>query len=292
MPGRLIAPLEPLGEPLVEVWRSREPVERGQQEDLYFSRNGQLLVGHLCVAEHKYGGLGGAVFDAYRRIYGFADRQGFPHPLRIWNFVPHINDHDGRLERYQVFCEARYRALGTLGTPSIRLPAASAIGTQTGGLQIYFLATREPGQPVENPRQVSAYHYPPRYSPKSPSFSRAIVKHWGAATHLYISGTASIVGHETQHTSDTLAQLDETLKNLETLIRHANRRHALGIHSVRELSLLKIYVRAADDWAVIAARINDVVGNELPVLLLHGDICRRDLRLEIEGLFTGSLERG
>jgi chorismate lyase / 3-hydroxybenzoate synthase len=289
--GHITLPLKPLGEPLVEVWQSREPVERGQQQEVVFARNKDVLFGHLCVAEQDYDGFDAAVFEAYRRLYSVAHRQGYPYPLRIWNFLPDITGQQDNLERYQAFCEGRHRALATLTSAPMRLPAATAIGTQGGGLQSYFLAAREPGRQLENPRQVSAFHYPRRYSPKSPSFSRAIVKRWGAATHLYISGTASIVGHESRHASDTLAQLNEILSNLSTLVRHASRLHALGIHSVRELSLLKIYVRITGDRDAIATRVSEVLGAELPVLLLQGDICRRDLHLEIEGLYTGPSER-
>lgn len=285
--ARIAVPVEPLGPALVEVWRSSEPVVRGAQGGISFSRNDGALVGHLRIAEQDYENLDAATCDAYRRIYACARAQGYPYPLRIWNFFRAINRYEGELERYQAFCLGRHRALEMPMARSLLLPAASAIGTYSGGLQIYFLAAREAGEQVENPRQVSAFRYPPHYSPKSPSFSRAVVKRWGAVTHCYISGTASIVGHETRHTSDTLAQLDETLNNLESLLRHAADRHSLPIHSVRELSALKVYVRDSADRNAIAARIRAALGAELPVLLLRGDICRADLRLEIEGLYTG-----
>jgi chorismate lyase / 3-hydroxybenzoate synthase len=285
--GHIAVPLAPLGPAFIETWRSREPVVRGALDNILFSRTPDVLVGQLCLAEQPYGDLETATFEAYRRIYTCTQAQGYPHLLRVWNFYPDINRHEGALERYQAFCQGRHRALEMLQAQASRLPAASAIGTVDGDLQIYFLAAREPGEQVENPRQVSAFCYPPRYSPKSPSFSRAVIKRWGASTHLYISGTASIVGHETRHISDTRAQLDETLNNLEFLIRHTAARHSLGISAVRDLSALKIYVRDPADGDAIAARIRDALGGELPVLLLRGDICRANLRLEIEGLYTG-----
>jgi chorismate lyase/3-hydroxybenzoate synthase len=286
-PGRIDVPVRPLGDSLIEVWRSRYPVERGQREDVFFSHNDDVLAGHLYAAEEDYPNLETSVFESYRRLYTVARAQGYPYLLRIWNFLPDINSYQGDLERYQAFCQGRHRALATLATAPLRLPAASAIGTRACGLQIYFLAAREPGAQVENPRQVSAFHYPRRYSPKSPSFSRAIAKRWGPSTHLYISGTASIVGHETRH-SCTVAQLDETLNNLGTLVRHASRLHPLGIQSVNQLSVIKIYVRAAEDGERIAERLAETLGTLPPVLLLHGDICRSDLRLEVEGLYTGT----
>ncbi len=289
VPGQITVPLEPLGQALIEVWRSRTPVKRGRAKDISFSCNEDVLFGHLPISECDYKSLDVAIFAAYQRLYACALDQGFPHPLRIWNFLPDINGREVNLERYQAFCQGRHRALERLATQPMQLPAASAIGTRSGNLQIYFLAAREPGIQVENPRQVSAFHYPPRYSPKSPAFSRAVVKRWHADTHLYISGTASIVGHESRHPADTLAQLDETLDNLEALVSHASRLYPFDIRSISELSLLKLYVRTAGDHEAIVARLNERLNTAPPTLLLQGDICRRDLRLEIEGLYT---ERG
>ncbi|MGI8738541.1 MAG: hypothetical protein ACR2KU_02475 [Gammaproteobacteria bacterium] len=287
VPAHIAVPLRSLGRAFIEVWRSHERVTRGQRENVTFCHNEQILMGQMIVAEQDYGDLDTATFAAYRRLYSFARKQGFAHPLRVWNFLPDINGRETRLERYQLFCQGRHRALQTRATTTRQLPAASAIGTQGGHFVIYFIAAREPGAQVENPRQISAFQYPRRYSPKSPSFSRAVVKRWGAGAHLYISGTASIVGHESLHTADTLAQLDETLSNLDALIRHTGSEHTLDIHSVRNLSLLKVYVRDAADCDAIAARLANGAIAEIPVMILHGDICRGDLRVEIEGLYTG-----
>lgn len=286
-PGHITVALQPLGDAFTEVWKSHAPLTRGQRENIAYSQSEHILMGHMTVAEQDFGDLDAATFAAYRRIYSFTRRQGFAHPLRVWNYLPDINGREARLERYQAFCQGRHRALQTRATASRQLPAASAIGTRGGGFVIYFLAAREPGMQVENPRQVSAFHYPRHYSPKSPSFSRAVVKRWGTAAHLYISGTASIVGHESRHTADTLAQLDETLSNLDALVRHASARHPLDIQSVRELSLLKVYVRDADDRDAIFARLTNRLSTDIPMLMLQGDICRADLRLEIEGIYTG-----
>ena len=55
------------------------------------------------------------------------------------------------------------------------VPAACALGSRNGSpLVIYFLASRQPVTPVENPRQISAYDYPAQYGPK-PAFSRASI---------------------------------------------------------------------------------------------------------------------
>ena len=60
--------------------------------------------------------------------------------------------------------------------------------------------------PLENPRQTSAYEYATRYGPESPKFSRAIALSCGDYATIFISGTASITGSQTQHAGDIAAQ--------------------------------------------------------------------------------------
>ena len=52
-----------------------------------------------------------------------------------------------------------------------------------------------------------------------PTFSRAALADLGAGeVALFVSGTASIVGHETQHPGDVRAQTLETLNNLRAVL--------------------------------------------------------------------------
>ena len=147
------------------------------------------------------------------------------------------------------FCAGRHQALvAELTEFETHLPAACAIGTDEPGLRLYALAGRTAGIQIENPRQTSAFHYPRQYGPRSPSFSRAVLKAWEERHHhLYISGTASIVGHASQHV-DLMAQLDETLFNLRALLAQANR---LTPEPLRP-ALLKVYCRPNLDSGGVA----------------------------------------
>ena len=115
----------------------------------------------------------------------------------------------------------RTGATGFRGWKHSSWPAATAVGRQdhSGVLQVYWLAGTEPGRPLENPRQVSAFNYPRQYGPAPPRFSRAMLVTGG----LLISGTGSILGHASHHAHDLSAQLDEILRNLASL-RQAGRR--------------------------------------------------------------------
>jgi chorismate lyase/3-hydroxybenzoate synthase len=92
-----------------------------------------------------------------------------------------------------------------------------------------------------------------------------------------ISGTAAEVGHASAHRDDLKAQLDETLTNLDALLASADMGAGFDTHST-----LKAYVRHAAD----APRVREFFRQRLPsvpVLLLHGDICRSELLVEIDG---------
>ena len=129
------------------------------------------------------------------------------------------------------------------GVGCILAVAATAIGTRDDSILVYFLAAREDGIQIENPRQVSAFDYPSQYAPKSPAFSRAMVKQWGDQQHLDISGTASILGHETRHRDKLIEQLDECLNNVDILVTEADKHAGIGIHDVSDLTGIKLYLR-------------------------------------------------
>lgn len=277
------------GGPTLEVWRTPCPPEAGCEGEIRYSRTESVLFGCLQFEEGRLAGMEEATYHAYRAILACQQRLGYPYLLRTWNYLPDIHREEDGLERYRAFCLGRHRILEATPNFERHLVAATAMGTRTPQVLIYFLAALEPGFRIENPRQVSAFHYPPRYAPRSPSFSRATLKTWGAEAHLYVSGTASIVGHETQHAGNPLAQLDETLNNLQALADNARRLHQLELQALRELSLLKVYLRQGVDMAPIVQHLQHRLGDGVPTLFLQGDICRHDLLLEIEAFHMGAI---
>jgi len=86
-----------------------------------------------------------------------------------------------------------------------------------------------------------------------------------------------VVGHASAHEDDLLAQVDETLVNLETLLASAGMPSGFDTQSP-----LKAYVRHPTD----APAVHDFLHRRLPgvpLLLLHGDVCRSELLVEIDG---------
>jgi chorismate lyase/3-hydroxybenzoate synthase len=287
-PRQITVGLPQLGpSPLVEVWESPTPVVTGVCGPVSYSNNDQVLLGHLYVDEREFSSLEDATRHAYEIVLPFASRMGFPHYLRIWNYIPDINGDDNGVERYKRFCAGRHSGLEKFVLPEHRLPAASGIGCASGKMLIYFLAALDPGIQVENPRQVSAFHYPSQYGPRSPAFSRAMVKDWDGARHLYISGTASIIGHESQHGDNVIAQLTESLRNIGALARSAETEQGVTIRALGELSQLKVYIRDPRQHAAVRRHIHEQLGEQVPVIYLRGDLCREDLLVEAEAFYAG-----
>ncbi len=284
-PRYLQVGLQLQGEPRLEVWRSRDPVQCGRDADgMAWAHDGALMFGALQIDEAAHGGILGASEHAYARLRQATPQQGYPHLLRVWNYLDAIIEGEGDDERYRQFCIGRARGIGTIDTGT--LPAATAIGRVDGVrvLQVYWLAARMPGTPLENPRQVSAWRYPRQYGPQSPSFARAMLAAPGNAVPLLLSGTASVVGHATLHGEDTLRQLDETFANLDALLGTA-RTHlpALPLHFGAG-SRLKVYVRDADEIPLVRQALARDLPPEVPYIVLHAQVCRRDLRVEIDGV--------
>lgn len=277
-----IIPLPELGGgTTVEIWLSARPAHTGVLDGIHYADNGDALFLRLHLDEPAPDALSSLTTTAYQRLFAAVRARGYRHLLRVWNYFPAINQETGGLERYRAFCVGRHAALrAERAELETLLPAASAIGTRKSGLRLYALASREVGWQIENPRQVSAFRYPAQYGPQSPSFSRAILKCWGERDyHLYISGTASVVGYASQH-PDLIAQLDETLLNLAALIAQAEQRTPAPLQPV----LFRVYARPDLNPAPVRERIAQAFGSDIPLLFLRADICRRDLLIEIEGL--------
>jgi chorismate lyase/3-hydroxybenzoate synthase len=272
--------------PLVEVWRTDAGVTRGTKGAISWAATDEVVFGALAFAGEAIGeeieAAGATAFDA---IIDFARAAGHPNLLRVWNHVGDINaPTSGSIttngtERYRAFCAGRYEAFARHGY-ALRadLPAASAIGIRGRGYAAYFLASKTPGVQVENPRQVSAYDYPPQYGRRSPSFSRATLFR-GNGSHgeslLFLAGTASIVGHETRHAGDPAAQTEETILNVSSLLQAAGATNA-------DMATMKIYIRRPADLPAIEQRLRAAFS--APMLFLQADICREDLLVEVEGV--------
>lgn len=281
------APVLSPGGPMADLWHSNGPVRSGSTGRVRWRTDGQWTLGAIDVDESVDDrGLAEATQRAYDELFAaLADAQT-PHLLRIWNYLPLINADGGGLERYRQFNLGRQDSFLAAGRAVFDgAPAACALGIHRGALGIRFLAGCTPATPFENPRQVSAYRYPSVYGPRAPTFSRAALAGLGGTDlALFISGTASIVGHETRHLNDVVAQAHETLRNLEAVVDAACAR-ATASFTVAGLDGV-VYVRHSQDLPAVREVIERTLGAQSHfvrhAVYLQADICRSDLLVEIE----------
>ena len=281
-PRYLHVALQPLGDAPFECWFVEADVRCGRTDGIAWSTDGALQFGALEVSDD--GDVETAAAQAYARLQAWLASSGTPHALRIWNYMDAITDGSGDDERYRLFCVGRARGLARQLAPS-ELPAATAIGhpRPTGRFQLYWLAARTAGVPLENPRQTQAWRYPRQYGPQAPGFARALLPA-DAPMPLLLSGTAAVVGHASQHGDSLVAQLDETLANLDSLVATARTSRPTLAPHVGPGSRLKVYVRDAASLAEVAALLRQRLPDAVPRIVLHGHVCRRELAVEIDGV--------
>jgi chorismate lyase/3-hydroxybenzoate synthase len=231
-------------------------------------------------------------FQAYASIARvLADLPG-RRAVRFWNHVPLITEPaDSGRDHYMVFNAGRFRAFSDwYACPSrFERDVATATGVGHGGrdLVIHCLAATGGATPVNNPRQVAPYHYSQRFGPLPPCFARATrLDH--PARLLLVGGTASVRGEDSVHVGDLAAQCSETFMNLAALVGAAMGKKLAGsIRLRRWLSAfreLRVYHPTPSDRSAIESAILAQFGGVERIEWLCADLCRAELRVEIEGI--------
>ena len=268
-----------------DTWIGSGDVHEQRHGCVSFATDGHWLYGCAEIDDAAIG-LRVAAQRAYTELFEVLAKHDCPHLLRLWNYLADINRETDGVERYRQFNAGRQQAFIDARRSAFEgTPAACALGTRGGPLRVSFLAGRAAPLAIENPRQVSAYHYPDTYGRRSPTFSRAaLADAGGGRTALFISGTSSIVGHATMHAGDVRAQTEESLANIAA-VRALADVCARTTFVPGELSWT-VYLRRAADLPVVREVFERAVGPESPAareaIYLQADVCRADLLVEIE----------
>jgi enamine deaminase RidA (YjgF/YER057c/UK114 family) len=285
--------------PQVDAWLAGGRLVEGRSGAAHWRHDGQWLFGALALDESGSAteGLAALTRRAYGEVFAALRATGPWHLVRIWNYLGAINEESGGLERYRQFNLGRHEAFVEAGQAAGEgAPAACALGTHGGPLCVSFLAARDKPLAIENPRQIPAWRYPVDYGPSSPTFSRAALADAGdGCVALFVSGTASIVGHASVNAGDIEAQTRETLANMRA-VTAAARMHCTAPF---ELAALEVtgYVRRAAHAQQVRRILADELGADARAtrnaVLLEADICRAELLVEIEayGFSAGTLRR-
>ncbi len=252
------------------------------------------------------GDPGDSVYDsavkAFDKALGILETEGLriDHIIRQWNYieqiarVPHMN---GEQQNYQIFNDVRAHYYDK-GQFRFGYPAATGIGMNTGGVIIDFMAISESAQvkirPIANPGQIDAHRYSGKVlegtsSEKcTPKFERAkMVVVDNSHRYIYVSGTASILGEKTMHEGDVEKQTMTTIDNINNLFSERNQQEMGGRFDMEKVrfSHLRVYVKHMDDVPAVK-KICESRLRCKSILFLESDVCREDLLVEIEGVFT------
>ena len=289
-------PVQPVRTPLLggadarlhEAWLAGPVVDSGEHGGLRWRRSKEILFGVVTLAEAEVrAGAGDSALrvlgeQAYAQIFRLLDAQRMPHLWRVWNYIPDITGEQAGVERYRQFNMGRGDAFERCArSVTEQVPAACALGVPSGPLTIAFLAGGSAALPIENPRQVSAFHYPSVYGPRSPTFSRAALAYPNGQEWLFVSGTASIVGHESLHLGDVVAQTHEAMDNVVALLDEAARHSRSAGFALQDLQY-RVYLRHAEDAEAVRAVVRARVGAAAVISCVQAEVCRRELLVEVE----------
>ncbi|MEZ5070872.1 MAG: hypothetical protein R2751_07855 [Bacteroidales bacterium] len=223
--------------------------------------------------------------------------------VRQWNYIESIAIVEGverEHQNYQVFNDVRAKYYNR-GSFANGYPAATGIGMNTGGVVIGFLAVSPHAQvevkAIQNPGQIDAHRYSDLVlrgtaiegmtARCTPKFERAKLVTIAGLHHIYVSGTASILGEKTVHVGDVEKQTLTTIENIKGLFSKENQNH-LGLSfdvSKIQFSHLRVYVKYQDDIPAVR-RVCEAELLSSSMLFLESDVCREDLLVEIEGVFS------
>ena len=270
--------LPPLGGgPFAEVWSSDRIAGRGASGGFRWVRFGGRLFAWAVFGED--GDLAAASRRACAELLALARAQGCPRLVRVWNHLPNL----ARDGRYQAFCAGRRRAMtedaAALAAP---LPAATTTGSSAPGLAVLALTAARAPRALDNPRQTPPPDYPEALGPRGPSFSRGAWHADGDAGALFLSGTASIVGHATRHPGDAAAQAREALRNHAAVVEQARLAGLAAPERAQDLPFQKVYLADPADLPAARAALDRALGAAAPRRFLRSGLCRASLRLELE----------
>lgn len=286
-PAVICLQLKPLNQPqLTEAWWYKGDVSYSQVGNVKVAECLEYTVAVMQNDTTYTSEICSQTRQAYIELINAVRSTSHKHLVRVWNYFDEINSGEGDSEKYRQFSIGRAQAFQEMGVSDEHAPTGTAIGTQSGGLTLIAVASNHEYCPVENPRQTSAFNYPSIYGPKSPKFSRGGFVSSESHRLFLISGTAAVVGHESNFHYNTQLQTNETIKNLTYLCDAISEVNPADTQFVLdEQSILRVYVKNPDDYTLVSQILGARMKvDESNIAYLHGTICRRELMVEIDGV--------
>lgn len=231
-----------------------------------------------------------------------AEQFQFKHIVRQWNYIENITGTTrlthGEFQFYQLFNDIRaafYRNNHLISD----FPAATGIGCCSGGFVLELIAFYNQlpvkTSSVKSPVQHNAYDYSQAMlvgdailpaGKQAPLFERAKVIEDQHAGLVFISGTAAIYGEHSVDIPDAAEQTEITIDNMFELISTQNLQQN-GIQKVVETlhpGYVRVYVKYPEHHQIVE-NVCKKRFPTAPLLLVHSDVCRPELLVEIEAAF-------
>jgi enamine deaminase RidA (YjgF/YER057c/UK114 family) len=195
--------------------------------------------------------------------------------IRTWIYIHDID------ENYRSFADARRDVFSSLGmTGDAHTIASTGIGglSRGGGHIVYMDSLSMTG--LED-GQVAYMSAPGHMCPThkyNVTFERGVRITFGDRTHYHISGTASIDKEgNVLYPGDVERQAERALENINALLDcHSS--------SLRDLKMMRIYLRDHGDFECISSFLNDNLPAGLPYVLVQGAVCRPEWLIEMDGV--------
>ena len=272
---------------------AKENVSELKRYDDYTTLGDEVLSAGLCA--DLSGDIDAQADAIFARVGEILSAEGckVDDITRQWNYIEQITHLSPRGQHYQLFNDSRSRFYNRAEW-SNGYPAATGIGTHSGGVVVVFDAVRESNLQsvaVDNPLQISAHAYSQQVLldgseavKSTPKFERARYMATPSPS-VYVSGTAAIRGEESCN-EDAVGQAALTMENIDRLVAVENLL-ASGVSEARQLyyGAMRTYLKHADDTEPVSEWIAENYP-EVDMLYLLADICREELLIEIEGVAT------
>lgn len=230
----------------------------------------------------------------FAQLEEILSRENFPinSIVRQWNYIENISLFDDEYQNYQAFNDSRSHFYAKADW-SMGYPAATGIGTQSGGVMVELIAFVGEGlinRALDNPLQIAAHKYSqgvlkgtidPCFKQRTtPKFERARIIGLPDKQTVYISGTAAIRGEMSLIADDLIEQARITMQNIDYLISSKN--YPVDGAS-REYKILRIYVKNPSQMEEVRTFMKANYP-DIKKIYICADICREELLLEIEGI--------
>lgn len=215
------------------------------------------------------------IFHSYAAVLKDNGMTLLNNAIRTWVFVRDIEaDYEGMIESRKAFfaehgLTSQTRYIASTGIEGTVINSESVVALDAfsiGGLQ------REQVVRMEAPDMLPS---PIAYGV---TFDRGTRIRFGDRSHLYISGTASIdnLGN-VLFPSNPSKQTERTLENINALLAP----HGAGF---KDMAYMIVYLKNIEDKNKVLSVFEKELPAGLPMLILHGAVCRPAWLVEIEGL--------